>query len=293
MGTRALGDGAADIVEVDVDAVRARVLQRRPHVVALVVDAGVVSVQLLQVRHLLGRAGDPDHPAAPGDPRELADDLADGTGRGRDDDRVTRLRLPHVEEAEVRREPGAAEHVQRRLDGRHRRVDLAERAAAGDGVLLPAELADDGVAGSEPRVVALDDLAHHLARHRLAELGGLRVRPRRAHPPAHVRIDGEPLRVHEHLAGPGRRDLGLDEREVGVLGEPFGARRQHDLPVHAPSLSHRQRENGADGARTRDLLAASQTLSQLSYGPSSRDCSYAVAASSSTAGTSPQSSSSR
>ncbi len=25
--------------------------------------------------------------------------------------------------------------------------------------------------------------------------------------------------------------------------------------------------SGADGARTRDLLAASQTLSQLSYGP--------------------------
>jgi hypothetical protein len=29
-------------------------------------------------------------------------------------------------------------------------------------------------------------------------------------------------------------------------------------------------ESGADGARTRDLLAASQTLSQLSYGPKLR-----------------------
>jgi hypothetical protein len=32
-------------------------------------------------------------------------------------------------------------------------------------------------------------------------------------------------------------------------------------------------ESGADGARTRDLLAASQTLSQLSYGPELPKCS--------------------
>jgi hypothetical protein len=39
----------------------------------------------------------------------------------------------------------------------------------------------------------------------------------------------------------------------------------------ARPLEGRQREkSGADGARTRDLLAASQTLSQLSYGPKLR-----------------------
>ncbi len=58
--------------------------------------------------------------------------------------------------------------------------------------------------------------------------------------------------------------------------------------------------NGAEGARTPDLLAASQTLSQLSYGPGARQSSadaaarpQAVAASSSTDGTSLHSSSSR
>ncbi len=58
---------------------------------------------------------------------------------------------------------------------------------------------------------------------------------------------------------------------------------------------------GAEGARTPDLLAASQTLSQLSYGPRSAVSlapkrtaqRQAVAASSSTDGTSLHSSSSR
>ncbi len=58
---------------------------------------------------------------------------------------------------------------------------------------------------------------------------------------------------------------------------------------------------GAEGARTPDLLAASQTLSQLSYGPRSAvslalDAArrpQAIAASSSTDGTSLHSSSSR
>ena len=52
--------------------------------------------------------------------------------------------------------------------------------------------------------------------------------------------------------------------------------------------------DGASRARTGDLLAASQTLSQLSYGPwDSEIVARPLAASSSTAGTSPQRSSSR
>ena len=41
---------------------------------------------------------------------------------------------------------------------------------------------------------------------------------------------------------------------------PVGAPRSRVLPASPP-------RDGADGTRTRDLLAASQTLSQLSYGP--------------------------
>jgi hypothetical protein len=37
--------------------------------------------------------------------------------------------------------------------------------------------------------------------------------------------------------------------------------------MRLPGQKVDESENGADGIRTRDLLAASQTLSQLSYGP--------------------------
>ena len=140
------------------------------------------------------------------------------------------------------------------------------------------------------RILALDDLSHRLPRHRLAHLGRLRVRARRAHPPAHVRVDREPLRAHEHLAGARRRYRALDEREVALLREALGPSRQRDLPVHhdrdlltgsgeaatfrdlrASQICFRRfvtcANNGASRARTGDLLAASQTLSQLSYGP--------------------------
>jgi hypothetical protein len=39
---------------------------------------------------------------------------------------------------------------------------------------------------------------------------------------------------------------------------------------------NRGRGNGANGTRTRDLLAASQTLSQLSYGPARRSVPKSV-----------------
>src|SRR6185503_2142255 len=82
------------------------------------------------------------------------------------------------------------------------------------------------------------------------------------------------------------------ERKVRLLRETLGPSRQRDLPVHhgidlltgsrsgeaatfrdlrASQICFRRfvtcANNGASRARTGDLLAASQTLSQLSYGP--------------------------
>ena len=228
-----LRDPAADVVEVDVDTVRARLLERGVHVVNLVVDPDVVAVELLQVRDLLRRPGQTDHGAAAGDPRQLADDLTDAAGRPRDDDGVSRLRLADVEEAEVGGEAGRAEDVQRRLRRCEARVELAQHAATGDRIVLPAELADDGVAGREARVVARRHFTDDLAGHRLTELGRLRVGAGGAHPPAHVRVDREPLRLDEHLAGPGLGNRRLDELEVRVLRKALGASCKHDLPVHA------------------------------------------------------------
>src|SRR6185436_5558004 len=107
--------------------------------VPLVVDPHVVAVELGQVADLLRRAGKADDGTTARDLRQLSDDLTDGARRSRDDHGVSGLRLADVEEAEVRGEPGRAEDVQRGLRRREARVELAEGAAACDGVVLPAE----------------------------------------------------------------------------------------------------------------------------------------------------------
>src|SRR5438270_570833 len=62
---------AADVVEVDVDAVRSMSAQIRAQLAALIVDRGVEPELLDQPRALLRAAGDPHGPAAL-DPRYLA-----------------------------------------------------------------------------------------------------------------------------------------------------------------------------------------------------------------------------
>jgi hypothetical protein len=56
-------------------------------------------------------------------------------------------------------------------------------------------------------------------------------------------------------------------------GEPCSTGRAGVFPPQAASAPS---EHGANGTRTRDLLAASQTLSQLSYGPAVAKCSEAM-----------------
>ena len=80
-------------------------------VVGLVVDGGVEAELLGQQRALLGAAGDPDDARAV-DLGELAGDRADRAGRGRDDDRLARLRLADVADPDPRGEPGHAERAQ-------------------------------------------------------------------------------------------------------------------------------------------------------------------------------------
>src|SRR5207248_9949667 len=132
--------------------------QRGADVVRLVVDRGVVAVELTQVAHLLRAARDPDRSAA-SELRELPDDLADRPGRRRDDDRVSRPRPPDVEQPEVRRESRRADDVERERGRLKHLRNAAERARASDGELLPAELADHEISRGEARVPAL----HHLA----------------------------------------------------------------------------------------------------------------------------------
>jgi hypothetical protein len=58
-----------------------------------------------------------------------------------------------------------------------------------------------------------------------------------------------------------RQDVGLGDKGKGILS-PCTAKGRH-----APSFSQKKRFGGAKEDRTPDLFAASEALSQLSYGP--------------------------
>ena len=70
------------------------------------------------------------------------------------------------------------------------------------------------------------DLADRPALERRADLKRGDVGLDVVHPAPHVRIDRHPLVADEQLAGPGVRNLDLDEVEVASLGLPDGSRRQ-------------------------------------------------------------------
>jgi len=90
----------------------------------LVVDAGV-EAEFAHDPLALGRAaGDADHAAAL-DLRELACELSHGDGRARDDHRLTRLGLADLEQPEVGRQPGAAQH-QPILERAQQGIDLGQ-----------------------------------------------------------------------------------------------------------------------------------------------------------------------
>ena len=116
------------------------------------------------------------------------------------------------------------------------------------------------------------------ARSRLgADRAVVEVLQRRGEPAAAVREHGdqqvdrepddpEPAAAHREAA-PGQGHAAGAAAILDLRGvEPCSFAKAHlgVLPRCAPLLNV---EDGADGARTRDLLAASQTLSQLSYGP--------------------------
>ena len=220
-------DLAAAVVEVHVDAVRARLLECGTHVVVLVVDGGVVAERLQQLALLLLAAGDSDGAAAR-ELRQLTDELADRACRSGDDDGVSRPRLADVEQPEVRGQTVRAEHMQVRLQ-RRTRHDLADAAGARDRVLLPAELTDDVVARFVARVVAIDNFGDGLRSDDVAELERPRVRAHLAHAATLVRVDGKPERAEEHLAGLGFADLRVAELEVGWLREADGPGRKRHL----------------------------------------------------------------
>src|SRR5262245_13583090 len=102
-GQRGVEDFSADVVEVDVYAIRTGPLQPLANVLGLVIDRGVEAQIVHDPFAFLVASGDADDAAAL-DLADLADDRADRAGGGGYDERFARLRISDVQQSEVGRQ---------------------------------------------------------------------------------------------------------------------------------------------------------------------------------------------
>src|SRR6202008_1099727 len=138
---------AADIVEINIDAIRGRGPERLERRAVLVIDGGIEAEFGRQPLAFVRAAGDADH-AASLDFRDLANDRPDRTGGGRDHDRLAFPRLANVKQPEISGEAGEAVHAQQmrhRFDLRH----FGQLPGGYNRVILPAGIAEHEVAGYE------------------------------------------------------------------------------------------------------------------------------------------------
>ena len=109
--------------------------------------------------------------------RELTDQVPDGASRARDQDSLTRLRLPHVKQPKVCRQAIATEHA----DVVHRVQAIVALFVNGetfgllDGEALPA-VAGDHRANSNIGVIGGDNARDRAASHHHVRHGGSGVR---------------------------------------------------------------------------------------------------------------------
>ena len=222
-------DIAADVLEVDVDAVGNRGREAFGQPRDLVVETGIETEFVHAEGALRGTAGDA-HGPRPVNLRELPHHLPDGAARRAHDDRLAGLYARDVQQSLVCGEPGHPQHADRRRSGPEGLVPFLDGdvgvapldvVGRGDAVLLPAVVAEDEVAGLPALRPRLDDLGD-----RPADDGPAQV-VRGAHARAHVGVEAQPTRAQEHLAGlePGQF-LGLD-CEVRGLRHAFRRAARH------------------------------------------------------------------
>ena len=142
---------AADVVEVDVDAVRRGLAQQLGDLAVVVVERGVEAELVFDPRDLLGRAGGADHGVAL-ELRDLAGERADGARGAAHEHHVALAQLRDVQQADVRGQARHPEHADERglRHARGRRRSSRACSALDHGDLTPAEAVQDEVALGEP-----------------------------------------------------------------------------------------------------------------------------------------------
>jgi 4-amino-4-deoxy-L-arabinose transferase-like glycosyltransferase len=225
-------DGTADVLEIDVDSLRAGGFQRLGEIRPSVVDACVEPELLYDILALALAAGNPDRPASPG-LGELAHNRANRTRSCGDHDGLAGFRLPDVHQAGPGGHSRHPEHAQRRRDGCDRRIELPDASAVGKRRLLPSRVGFNNVADAELAEIGGFDPADRAAGHRLADLDRRGIRRTGVHPASHVGVQREIQRAQQHLPRSGFRHRRLNEPEVGFLRLTLGASRQQDPAIHA------------------------------------------------------------
>ncbi len=225
-------DGTADVLEVDVDSLRAGGFQRLGEIRPSVVDARVEPELVHDIPALALAAGNPDRLASPG-LGKLTHNGADRT-RGRGDHHgLAGLRLPDVHQPGPGGHSGHPEHAQSRRDGCERRIEPPDASSVGKRRLLPSRVRFDDVPDREFSEVRSFDPTDRATAHHSADLDRRGIRRTSVHPSSHVGVQREIQRAQQHLPRTGFRHRGLDQPEVGFLRLTLGACGQHELTIDA------------------------------------------------------------
>ena len=233
-------DVAADILEVQIDAVGGQTVQRLADILVLVIDGRVEAEFVGQPGALLRTARDADDatPALFGD---LPRDGAHRAGGRRDDDGLAFLGLQHIGDAEIGGQTGHAEHGhigRQRQAGRA--VDRAQAAFRHDRIVGPAARGrHDDIACFEAAGSRGFDHAQRQAAHDLAQADRRQIALGIVHPGAIGRVQRQIDRADQHLVLVQIRDGRLDQFQIAGLDHALGALAQHPLTVRlAACRSH-------------------------------------------------------
>ena len=224
-----LQDRAADIVEIDVDAVGREFGDAPAQRLVLVVDAGVEAESIGHPGAFLRPAGDADRPAAE-IVRDLADEHADGAGRGGHQHRLARLRPADMDQAVIGGLAGDAVERDQVAERAHIGRQLLHAVHLVRGVILPAQRAADDIAGREPLRLARDDDADAVAVHDVAGADPLAVGVA-LHPGPVGGVEREQQGADLDLAGLRRRRRAGAHLEMAVLQLAGRSFDQEDLTV--------------------------------------------------------------
>ncbi len=227
---------AADIVEIDVDAVLADLAQRRHQLlhqrpVALIIDHRIGAERLHQ-RAFVGPAGAADHhhPARLGDLHHGRSDRACGRRHEHD---IAGLGPGHAQQTEIGGHPRHPEQSEKLLWRYAQLGKLLDLRAGQNRLVAPSQKMLHHVTDRDALGLALDHFADRAALHRLAQRKRRNVRFHVVHPPAHIGIDRQPAIGNADVAILQSGGGHFDQRKIGCDGHAVRA------GVQSPGAGHR------------------------------------------------------